>query len=105
MLEIEINGFDESAWRAICEKVTKETDKMNWGGETVYINHFSASIDEALTKLPEAQHEVALKIAREYNYATPSEIADDMNRNREHGYCIHGIENFYCPAGCGESEN
>jgi hypothetical protein len=38
---------------------------------------------------------------QEWDYATPAERQETQEWNAEHGYCSHGIEFGYCPAGCG----
>ena len=62
---------------------------------------FSSEIDALANRLPEEQRAQALEIAaQEWDYATPAERQESQDWNATHGYCSHGIEFGYCPAGC-----
>jgi hypothetical protein len=94
-------ALDEAAWRALCEKA--ETHASNGCGQShgLYVDLLSAAIDEQIAQLPEHQQALALRIAQEWDYATPAERQEAQDWNAENGYCTHGIELGYCPAGCG----
>ncbi len=70
-----------------------------------YVERFSSAIDAQLGRLPEEQRAQALKIAQEWDYATPAERQETQDWNAEHGYCSHGIEFGYCPAGCDRDDD
>ncbi|WP_456154957.1 hypothetical protein [Xanthomonas vasicola] len=50
--------------------------------------------------MPESQRAQALQIAQKWDYATPAARQEAQDWNAENGYCSHGIELGYCPAGC-----
>lgn len=93
-------ALDESAWRAVCKAVA--TDAMNGCGlsHDYYIERFSCAIEGRVNQLPESQRAQALQIVQEWDYATPAQRQVTQNWNAKHGYCSHGIELDYCPAGC-----
>ncbi|MGB3288566.1 MAG: hypothetical protein WBA83_04775 [Burkholderiaceae bacterium] len=92
--------LDESAWRAVCE--TAATQAQNGCGlsHDVYVERFSSAIEDQVGQLPEFQHARALHIAKEWDYVTPAQRQETQDWNAKHGYCTHGIELGYCPAGC-----
>ncbi|HBO3409673.1 hypothetical protein [Pseudomonas aeruginosa] len=96
------SALDEQSWLAICK--TAATQARNGCGLSYdyYVDRFSAAIDTHIDQLPECQRAQALqKAEEEWGYATPAKRQETQNWNAEHGYCAHGIELGYCPAGCG----
>ncbi|HCL4203456.1 hypothetical protein [Halopseudomonas pelagia] len=93
-------SLDEQAWRAICETAAAQAIKGCGLSHGYYVDLFSSGIDAQAYQLPEYQRAQALKIAQEWDYATPEERQEAQDWNAEHGYCTHGIELDYCPAGC-----
>jgi hypothetical protein len=92
------SALDEPAWRALCETAAAQATKgcgLSFTG-----SRFSSEIDAQASRLPEEQRAQALEIAQEWDYATPAERQETQDWNAEHGYCSHGIEFGYCPAGC-----
>lgn len=94
------SALDEPAWRAVCEAAAKHA--MNGCGlsHDFYVERFSSAIDGQVGQLPAYQRAQALQIAQEWDYATPTERQVTQDWNAKHGYCTHGIELGYCPAGC-----
>ncbi|EMY8159270.1 hypothetical protein [Pseudomonas monteilii] len=93
--------LDETAWRAICEAAAENAHRGCGLSHDLYVELFSKEIDVQVDRLPEGQHIQALQIAaQEWEYATPAEREETQDWNAKHGYCSHGIELGYCPAGC-----
>lgn len=93
--------FDEPAWRAACEKAAAYAVQGCGQSHGYYVDRVSAAIDGLADQLPEAHRAHALAIAREWDYATDEERVEAQDWNAEHGFCSHGIELGFCPAGCG----
>ncbi len=93
-------ALDEPAWRAVCEAAATEAQNGCGLSHDYYVERFSSAIDGQVAQLPEFQHAQALQIAQEWDYTTPAKRQDTQVWNAKHGYCTHGIELGYCPAGC-----
>ncbi|HDT1677240.1 TPA: hypothetical protein QHQ92_001755 [Enterobacter hormaechei subsp. steigerwaltii] len=93
--------FDETAWRAVCEKVAVQAHNGCGLSHDYYVERFSSEIERHVDRLPESQRTQALQIAQDWDYATPAERQETDDWNAENGYCTHGIELGCCPAGCG----
>ncbi|UXS00150.1 hypothetical protein [Agrobacterium tumefaciens] len=94
-------SFDETAWRAVCEKVAVQAHNGCGLSHDYYVERFSSEIERHVDRLPESQRTQALQIAQDWDYATPAERQETDDWNAENGYCTHGIELGCCPAGCG----
>lgn len=94
--------FDETAWRAFCEKAASEAINGCGQSHDWYVELLSSAIDEQVVQLPEDQRAQALQIAQEWGYATPAERQETRDLNAADGCCKHGIPLDCCPAGCGE---
>jgi len=88
--DIPRSALDEPAWRALCETAAAQATKGCGLSHDYYVERFSAQ---------------ALKIAQEWDYATPAERQETQDWNAEHGYCSHGIEFGCCPAGCDRDDD
>ncbi|GKS88703.1 hypothetical protein [Acidovorax sp. SUPP2539] len=95
------DAFDEPAWRTVCEALAAQANKGCGLSHDYYVERFSSAIDAQAGRLPEDQRAQALKIAREWDYATPAERQQSQDWNADNGHCSHGIELGCCPAGCG----
>lgn len=93
--------FDPDAWRARCAAWASEANTCCGLSYDLFTRRFSAAVDDALARMPSGQHGPATKIAREYGYEPRSVREDARWRHEDSGYCAHGIELGYCPAGCG----
>src|SRR3546814_469874 len=94
------SALDEAAWRAICEAVAADAMKGCGLSHDYYVERFSFAIEGRVNQLPESQRAQALQIVQEWDYATPAQRQETQDWNAKHGYCSHGIELGYCPAGC-----
>lgn len=94
-------AFDETTWRAVCEKVAAQASNCCGLSHDYYVERFSSEIERHVDRLPESQRTQALQIAQDWDYATPAERQETDDWNAENGYCTHGIELGCCPAGCG----
>jgi len=65
------------------------------------VDQFSSLIEAKVAALVGQHREVALEIAREWDYATATEREEAQQWNAENGFCSHGNELGCCPAGCG----
>ncbi|BDW09622.1 CcgAII protein [Escherichia coli] len=69
----------------------------------LYQRRLSAAIDKVVAGLPEEQHAQAFELARqEFDYLSAEEIAEEIRRDSERGYCCHGFDRDCCPLGCGD---
>ncbi|MDO0843939.1 hypothetical protein EIQ06_04455 [Xanthomonas campestris pv. campestris] len=93
-------ALDKSAWRALCETAAAQAMKGCGLSHDYYVERFSSAIDTQVGRLPESQRAQALQIAQKWDYATPAARQEAQDCNAENGYCSHGIELGYCPAGC-----
>jgi hypothetical protein len=86
------SALDESAWRAVCKTAAEHAQRgcgLSWDH---WVTLFSSEIDAQASRLPESQRAQALEI-------------EAQDWNAEHGYCSHGIEFGYCPAGCDRDDD
>lgn len=66
----------------------------------LYQRRLSAAIDNFVATLPTEQHLLVLELAREeFDYLSAEEIAEEIRRDSERGYCCHGFERNCCPLG------
>jgi len=47
--------LDEAAWQALCEKLTAQAVKTSGCAYDLYVERFSAAIEEQVAQLPEDQ--------------------------------------------------
>ncbi|HHN6585539.1 TPA: cobalamin biosynthesis protein CbiX [Escherichia coli] len=72
----------------------------------LYQRRLSAAIDNFVATLPTEQHLLVLELAREeFDYLSAEEIAEEIRRDSERGYCCHGFDRNCCPLGCGDLDN
>ena len=94
--------LDDCAWHAVCKTAAGHAQRgcgLSWDH---WVTLFSSEIDMQARRLPEEQRAHALEIAaQEWGYATPAERQETQDWLADNGYCTHGIELGYCPAGCG----
>lgn len=95
--------FDQQEWKQTCKKESAEAVKISGCIHDVYVENYSLSIEDLISSFPSNDRDKALVIAKEQgDYATPNEREQSAQWNREHGFCIHGLEPDCCPCGCGE---
>lgn len=97
-------NFDPDVWRSECEKLACEASKACGLSHDVYVSKFSGLIEGRLAAFSSEDQTTAFSIAREFDYATVSEIDEQIRWNSDNGYCQHGIDKDCCPAGCGDFE-
>jgi len=96
-------AFDEMAWCEKCEQLAKQMQAGCGLVYELYQRRLSAGIDALLARLPEEQRREAIRLSRaKFGYMSPEEVAEDIRRDMEAGYCCHGLDPYYCPAGCGD---
>ncbi|ECT8621150.1 CcgAII protein [Salmonella enterica subsp. enterica serovar Berta] len=72
----------------------------------LYQRRLSAAIDNFVATLPAEQHAQTFELARqEFDYLSAEEIADEVRRDAEKGYCSHGLDRNCCPLGCGDLDD
>lgn len=94
------SALDKPAWRTICKAIATDAMKGCGLSHDYYVERLSSAIDTHVLQLPESHRVRALQIAQEWDCATPAQRQETQDWNAEHGYCTHGIELGYCPAGC-----
>lgn len=97
--------FNTEAWRHTCENLAVLSSKNCGLSHDVYVRKFSAEVNTLLMSIPEQHQLTAVEIARKYDYATSKEIEEGDSWNAEEGFCIHGIDPYCCPAGCGDLDD
>jgi len=97
-----MHTFDETAWRLICQQAARNALEGSGQSETMWLNQLHSALAFRLQQLDAADQGAALAIAKQCGYADPKALAEDARWNAAHGYCIHGIEPRWCPAGCGD---
>nr|WP_250151545.1 CcgAII protein [Escherichia coli] len=73
-----------------------------WSCFELYQRRLSAAIDKVVAGLPEEQHARRLNWLAEFDYLSAEEIAEEIRRDSERGYCCHGFDRDCCPLGCGD---
>ena len=97
----EKNKFDENAWLKICDELSQKATRGCGLSYEVFVEKFSAAIEDRLSVLSEDHKKSEIEIARGYGYATPEEIEKTREQYDDMGLCTHGIDLGCCPAGCG----
>lgn len=95
--------FNEESWREKCEKIAEDAARRCGLSHDYYVELFSIGIDCEIANLPQKNRSEAITIARDWDYASDSERAEQQEWLSENGYCSHGIELGCCPAGCGSA--
>ncbi|EBW7114658.1 CcgAII protein [Salmonella enterica subsp. enterica serovar Telelkebir] len=92
-----------SSFRTECSTLSSQANAGCGMIYELYQRRLSASIDGYLETIPAVYREQAIEVARrEFDYLSPEEIEEEIRRDREHGYCCHGIDRNCCPLGCGD---
>jgi hypothetical protein len=98
--------LDEPAWRALCKTAAAHAQRGCGLSYDHYVTLFSSAIDaQAQSIAGRAACSGSRNRAQEWDYATPAERQETQDWNAEHGYCSHGIEFGYCPAGCDRDDD
>ena len=72
----------------------------------LYQRRLNGCIAAYVGTLPAEHQQPAIELARqEFDYLAAHEIASQIERDHDDGYCSHGIDARYCPAGCGDLED
>lgn len=96
-----ISQFNREEWRRLCSDLSMSATRNSGLSHVVFVKKFSQEIETLLTYIEDSHKNEAIKIAREFDYASAEEISKSDSWNYEHGYCQHGIDKSCCPAGCG----
>ncbi|EFJ2009215.1 hypothetical protein [Escherichia coli] len=98
--------FDTDKFRSELELLSKRIMPGCGLVFELYQRRLSAAIDEFVARLPKEQHAQAFELARqEFDYLSAEEIADEIRRDAEKGYCCHGFDRDCCPLGCGDLDD
>lgn len=100
-----MNTAEQAAWHSKCEAVAANATRGCGQSHTVYVNSFSAAIDDLVLALPQAHREKALALAQQWDYASKAERSLDRDLNAKNGLCAHGLDPYNCPVGCGEGDD
>ena len=92
-------------WRAHCEELWQAANQSCRGGGYEWFQEtFSCAVNFSLAKrVPYALHDQALRAIADLDYVSPEQRKARAEREDD-GFCCHGIERYYCPAGCGEHD-
>lgn len=93
-------GLDKAQWRTLCEKLAAEANHGCGLSYDYFVSRLSAAVDGAMHDLADHERADALAIAIEFGYETVEQREQTAIDNANDGYCTHGIELGYCPAGC-----
>lgn len=97
-----MHTFNETAWRLVCEQAAHNAHQGSRQFETMLLCKLHSALEPRLQQLEPADQSLALAIAQQCGYVTDKELKDDSRWNAAHGCCIHGIDPYHCPAGCGD---
>lgn len=96
--------FDEVEWRAQCKQSVDNALIGSGQSETLFAQKLHHEINMQLLSLPFEHRANALQVACEFGYLNSKELNTDAQWNADHGYCSHGIELGFCPAGCEDDD-
>lgn len=99
-----MHTFDEMAWRLICQQAARNALEGSGQSETMWLRKLHFALESQLQQFDAVDQRPALAIAKQYGYVTDRELEDDAKSNATHGFCAHGIEPKWCPAGCGDQD-
>lgn len=94
--------FDENTWRNICESLAETASRHCGLSHGLYVRAFSNPIHRAIANLSPQDKIAVIAIAREWDFATEDEIKRGEADDSEADFCVHGLDQNCCPAGCGE---
>lgn len=97
-----MHTYGEAAWHIACQQVSCEAQQGAGCSETLWLRNLHAALAARMQTMEPDHQQQALSIAAAYGYVTPQKLDEDAQWNAKHGYCSHGIEPRYCPAGCGD---
>jgi len=95
---MDIDIFSESEWHKKCDQIQNELAYLS---PIPYVDSFSSKIDSLIELLPENNRYLAISIALSFGYTSEADREEMHKWNDENGYCTHGLDYSYCPAGCG----
>lgn len=93
--------FDEQTWRKRCEELAQSAHKGCGLSHDLFVQRFGLAIDTEVGVLPDHHRQLAISIARNWDYASLEEREEQQEWLSDNNYCTHGIELGCCPAGCG----
>lgn len=86
----------------IIEEMANTAGKRCGASDVVYTKLFSSMIDERFASESESLRSEAVVLARNFDYASASEIGLMDAELSSGGYCSRGLYSDTCPAGCFE---
>ncbi len=98
--DIPRSALDEPAWRALCETAADKPPEGCGLSHDIYVERFQFGDRRATRSIAGRTARSGAEDRTGMDYATPAERQETQDWNAEHGYCSHGIEFGYCPAGC-----
>lgn len=94
--------FEPEWWCSRCVAFAEEATRSCGLSHDLYVQLFSSSVEIHLRGLAQDARGAAIAIARQFDYATPEELAQRQVELAAMGSCSHGIDRDCCPAGCGD---
>jgi len=90
--------FDASAWEQRLQQLGKEASHGTGLVYLLYQQKFKSLVGAAILTFPAEHQADATAIADRHGFSEPDEEIQD-------GDCAHGLDPYYCPAGCGDMED
>lgn len=94
--------WDADVFRTRCQVLAKNAMKGTGLSHDLFVEMFSGGVERLLDAMPDEWRARAQDIAREFDYATRAELEKMWDEQAAMGYCSHGLDPYYCPAGCGD---
>ena len=99
------NYFNHTDWFSTCENLASEAARRAGLSDILYTRLISQSIEPQLELFNLSDRPEAERIARQFCYLNPEELANSRKEDAALGLCPHGLDPFHCPVGCGDKDN
>ena len=96
------NQSEIDDWETILDELSIQAANGCGLLHDVYVQKFSRLVNEKISVLDDKTKQLVISLAIKHDYASDSELNEQQIYNSENGLCTHGIDPYYCPAGCGE---
>jgi len=97
-----ITVYDAAAWMQRCDELAAQANKSCGLVWEIFQRTFTRAINNEITSFDERGRTAALAVAKEFGWATEEELAASKREMDAAGCCIHGLDPYHCPVGCGD---
>ena len=94
----QMTEIDAREWEETVVLLGKEASCGTGLVYMLYQSKFKSLVGAAISNLPEKHRQEAKLIADRHGFSEPDEEIGE-------GECHHGLDPFYCPAGCGDLDD